>query len=301
MAAKVIVALLSEHQEFQQMQAKDAQECAARVGLESEVLFADDNAIQQIHQLYARIHAPEGERPAAIVVETVVGEGLERVARNAVKAGIGWLILNRTVGYLDALRKERSDLPIASVSVDNEEVGRIQARQLRALLPSGGLVLYLQGPADQSTAQERLHAAQATLKGSGIELKMLSNDDWTEKIGEKTVSAWLRLKTSEGFRPIAVCAQNDTLAVGARRAILAHRPEWSDLVFTGCDGLPEGGQRLVRSGELAATVVTPPPAGAAVTLVSRALAGERIVANLRLPPKSFPAEEDLARRARSPR
>ena len=233
MAAKVVVALLSEHQEFQQMQAKEARECAARAGLESEVLFAEDNAIQQIHQLFASIHAPEAERPAAIVVETVVGEGLERVARNAVKAGIGWVILNRTVAYPAALRKERSDLPIGSVSVDNEEVGRIQGRQLRALLPEGGLVLYLQGPADTSTAQERLRGTQMAIAGSGIELKVLGNDDWTEAIGEKTVSAWLRLKTSEGFRPAAVCAQNDALAVGARRAILARRPEWSELSVHG--------------------------------------------------------------------
>jgi ABC-type sugar transport system substrate-binding protein len=301
MAAKVVVALLSEHQEFQQMQAKDAQECAARVGLDSEVLFADDNAIQQIQQLYARIHAPEGERPAAIVVETVVGEGLERVARNAVKAGVGWVILNRTVSYPEALRRERSDLPIASVSVDNDEVGRIQGRQLRALFPNGGLVLYLQGPADTSAAKERLRAARTALEGGRIELKVLSNDDWTEAVGEKTVAAWLRLKTSEGFRPVAVCAQNDALAVGARRAILAHRPEWSELLFTGCDGLPEGGQRLVRSGELTATVVTPRPAGAAVMLVSRALAGERVASDLLLSPESFPGEQELARRARSAR
>jgi len=51
---------------------------------------AEGNAVVQIHQLSACVHAPGERRPAAIVVETVVGEGLERVARNAVKAGIGW-------------------------------------------------------------------------------------------------------------------------------------------------------------------------------------------------------------------
>lgn len=301
MRAKVVVALLSEHQEFQQMQAGDARECAARAGLESEVIFADDNAIQQIHQLFARIHAPEAERPAAFVVETVVGEGLERVARNALKAGIGWVIINRKVKYLEALRKEFPNLLIGSVSVENEEVGRIHGQQLRALLPSGGLVLYLQGPADTSTAKERLRGAQMKLEGSAIELKLLGNDDWTEAVGEKTVSAWLRLKTSEGFRPVVVCAQNDALAVGARRAILAHRPEWSEILFAGCDGLPEGGQKLVLSGQLTSTIVTPPPAGAAVTLVSRVLAGERVVPDVMLAPHSFPSEEQLGLRGRPAR
>jgi ABC-type sugar transport system substrate-binding protein len=301
MAAKVVVALLSEHQEFQLMQAVAARECAAQAGLEVEVLFAENNAVQQIHQLFERIYAPEAERPAAIVVETVTGEGLERVARNAVKAGIGWVLINRKVAYLDALRKERSDLPIASVSVDNEEVGRIHGRQLRVLLPQGGLVLYLQGPADTSTAQERLLSARKAIGSAGIELKVLSNDDWTEQSGEKVVATWLRLKTSEGFHPVAVCAQNDTLAVGARRAIKAQRPQWSHLPFMGCDGLPEGGQKLVRTGELTATVVTPPPAGPAVTLVSRALAGEKVAADVRLAPHSHPGEEELARRVRPAR
>jgi ribose transport system substrate-binding protein len=299
MPAKVVVALLSERQEFQLMQAAEARECAARAGLEIDVLFAEDNAVLQIHQLFERIHAPEAERPAAIVVQTVTGEGLERVARNAVQSGIGWVLLNRKVTYLDALRRERRDLPIASVSVDNEEVGRIQGRQLRVLLPQGGRVLYLQGPADTSTAKERLLGAQKGVAGAGIELKVLRSDDWTAGNGEKVVTTWLRLKTSEGCHPAAVCAQNDTLAVGARRAILAHRPEWSQLAFTGCDGLPEGGQKLVRTGELTATIVTPTPAGPAVTLVARALAGEKVPAEIWLTPHSHPAEEELARRVRS--
>jgi ABC-type sugar transport system substrate-binding protein len=295
--AKVVVALQNERQEFQLLEAQVAQESAARAGLDIEVVFADDNAIQQIQQLFAYIRAPEDARPAALVVQTVSGEGFERVARNAVKAGIGWVLINRTGGYLDALRAERRDLPIASVSVDNDEVGALQARQLRALLPGGGHVLYLQGPADTSTARDRLLHAQKTIAGSPIELKILANEAWTEASGEKAVSAWLRLKSSEGSRPLAVCAQNDALAVGARRAILAQRPEWSDLVFTGCDGSPDYGQRLVRAGELTATIVSPPPTGSAVELVCAVLAGKPS-RDLRLPSRSYPSEEDLARRVR---
>lgn len=295
--AKVVVALQNERQEFQLLEAQVARESAARAGLDIEVVFADDNAIQQIQQLFAYIRAPEDARPAAIIVQTVVGEGLERVARNAVKAGIGWVVINRTVGYLDALRAERRDLPIGSVSVDNDEVGAIQGRQLRALLPGGGPVLYVQGPADTSTARDRLLHAQNATAGSRIELKVLVSEAWTEANGEKAVSTWLRLKSSEGFRPVAVCAQNDSLAVGARRAILAQRPDWSELVFTGCDGSPDYGQRLVRAGELTATIVSPPPTGSAVELVSGVLAGKP-ASDLRLRSRSYPSEEELARSVR---
>ena len=93
------------------------------------------------------------------MVETVTGEGLERVARNAADAGVGWVLLNRRVTYLDELRSTHPALPLSTVGTDQAEVGRIQGRQLRALLPGGGPVLYVQGPPDTSVAQERLAGA----------------------------------------------------------------------------------------------------------------------------------------------
>ncbi len=148
MKRQVVVSLLTSKQDFQLAQAEAAREAAGSAGLGVEVLFAENNGVTQIHQLFQLITRPEAERPLAMVVETVAGEGLERVARNAVKAGIGWVLMNRDAAYVDALRAERSDLAISNVSVDNEDAGRIQGRQLRILLPKGGRVLYLQGPGD---------------------------------------------------------------------------------------------------------------------------------------------------------
>lgn len=297
MKPKILLSLLTSEQDFQLKQAADARDAATRAGLDIEVLYAENNAVQQIHQLFGFVHAPEGERPTAIVVETVTGEGLERVARNAVGARIGWVLINRDAAYIDALRREQSDLVISNVSVDNEEAGRIQGRQLRALLPQGGHVLYLQGPPDTAVAQERLRGAEEVLRGTGIELKVL-NGDWTERSGEKAAAAWLRLKTAEGFHPTVLCSQNDSMAVGARRAVRELRAERTELLFTGCDGLPEGGLSLVQRGHLAATIITPPPAGPAVTMVARALAGEPAPARLRLQPQGFPEEAELQRLAR---
>lgn len=293
---KVVVGLLNDEQDFQRMQAAAARAAAARAGLDVEVVFAESNAVLQIQQLFRFVHAPEEERPAAIVVETVTGEGLERVARNAVRAGIGWVLVNGSARYIEGLRQERPDLPISNVAIDSTEVGRILARQVRALAPSGGTVLCVDGPVDTAAASERRAGTQEVLKGAGYEIKTV-NGDWTEASGEKAVSAWLRLKTTEGLRPCVVACQNDAMAVGARRAVRALRREWSDVPFLGCDGLPDGGQKLVRTGELAATVVTPTPAGDAVALVARALAGERPPAEVRLAPRSFPPEDELARPA----
>ncbi|HEY8265770.1 MAG TPA: hypothetical protein VIG03_04295, partial [Steroidobacteraceae bacterium] len=131
---KVVVGLLNEAQEFQQLQAKDARESAARLGLEVEVLFSEGHAVVQIQQLFGHIHAPAERRPAAIVVEPAITEGLERVARNAVKVGIGWILVNMRSAYLEPLRAAHPDVPIGMVGTDQREVGRIQGRQCRSLL-----------------------------------------------------------------------------------------------------------------------------------------------------------------------
>jgi len=55
---RVLVGLLSERLEFQRLQAEDARSTAARRGLDVEVVFAENNAVLQIQQLYRAIHRP---------------------------------------------------------------------------------------------------------------------------------------------------------------------------------------------------------------------------------------------------
>lgn len=289
---KVVVALLNAEQEFQQLQAKDARETAARLGLESEVTFADGHAVVQIQQLFKHIHAPEGERPAAIVVEAATGEGLERVARNAVRAGIGWILVNTRVTYVDELRVAHPGLPIALLGTDQKEVGRIQGRQCRSLLPGGGHVLCVQGPADSTVTVDRLAGLREAL-GAGSEVRGL-NGDWTEASGEKAVISWLRLKTAGAFTPDIVVCQNDSMAAGARKALREHHPEWASLPFLGCDGLPDGGQRMVAQGDLVATVITPSNTGPALEIVSRWLRTQQMPSReVLLPPRSHPPEDRI--------
>jgi ABC-type sugar transport system substrate-binding protein len=265
MTERVVVSLTSAEQEYQALQGQDAREVGRSLGIEVEVLFAEDNAVLQIQQLFAFVHAPESERPAALLVHTRVADGLERVARNAAKAGIGWFLLNRTAPYLDVLRSEHPALAMASVTTDHLEIGRIHARQLARLCPDGGHVLYVQGPAEAPAAKERLEGLEEALRGRPFDFKIV-NGEWTSTSAEKAITAWLRLRTAELFRPQAVVCQNDNMASGARKALQALRPEWARLPFLGCDGLPQGGRREVDEGRLAGTVVIPSCGGPAVEL-----------------------------------
>ncbi len=220
----------------------------------------------QIQQLFRLLHAAEGERPAALLVHTRVPDGLERVARNAALAGVGWILLNRTAPYLDALRSEHPALAIAAVTTDHVEIGRIHARQLARLCPDGAHVLYVQGPADAPAAKLRLQGLEEAVRGRSYELKVV-NGEWTSASAEKAVAAWLRLRTAELFSPRAVVCQNDNMARGARKALETLRPEWARLPFLGCDGLPTGGRRDVDEGRLAGTVTIPSCAGPAVEIM----------------------------------
>ena len=267
MSERLVVSLTSAEQDYQALQGEDAREAGRRLGAEVEVLFAEDNAVKQIQQLFRFVHAPAEDRPAALLVHTRVPDGLERVARNAARAGIGWVLLNRTAPYVETLRSEHPALAIAAVTTDHVEVGRIHARQLRKLRPDGAHVLYLQGPADTPAARLRLEGFEVGLRGGGpYELKVV-NGEWTAASAEKAVAAWLRLRTADLFRPSVAVCQNDLMARGAQKALASLRPEWERVPFLGCDGLPQGGCRDVDEGRLAATVVIPSCAGPAVELV----------------------------------
>ena len=229
------------------------------------------------------------------MVQSVTGEGLERVARNAVRSKIGWILLNRRVDYIDELRRANPDLPVARVSLDQFEVGRIQGRQVRMLAPERGLLIYVSGPQDTSAAQDRLHGTEKELSSVGYDWKVL-NGNRTEQGAQAAMNGFLRLATNKGRRPVIIVAQNDWMAIGARRAGIAHDASWSRVPVVGCNGLVGHGQTLVTSGQLAATVVTPSSAGAAVGYLAKWFSDRQpLPADAMLASRSFPGEDQLER------
>jgi ABC-type sugar transport system substrate-binding protein len=132
---KLVVSLMTKDQEFQVLQAADAERAATRAGLELEIVYAKNNGRLQVEQLYPFINGIDKLRPAAIIAQAVPTDGLARVAADAAKRGIGWVLLNRDMPYIDTLRSEHATLPIAIVTIDQIAIGRIQGRQFRALLP----------------------------------------------------------------------------------------------------------------------------------------------------------------------
>src|SRR5271168_1287998 len=270
---RFLISLITDANDYQLEQAVSAEQMARKLGVETQIVFADSDAITQSTQILKAIQSPAAARPDAIAFEPVGGTGLPQVARAAVSAGIGWAILNRDAEYIAELRKA-SGPPVFSVSSDQIEIGRIQGRQFAALLPRGGSVLYIQGPSENPAAKERTFGMQGT-KPDNVEIVMLKAQ-WTEESSQRTVRSWLKLATSQKGQIDLIGAQNDSMAMGARNAFQeltneSDRDRWLKLPFTGCDGQPKTGQSWVRSGLLAATVFMPPNAGQAIDMLFQAL------------------------------
>jgi ribose transport system substrate-binding protein len=290
----VVVSLLTSRQEFQRQQEQDARATAARLGLPVEVVFAENDPATQIRQLESSIRQPPEARPVAFVVETVAAVGFEQIARGALAAGIGWVVISSRAPSLESLRKEFPGGLVTSAGIDELEIGRIQARQILALLPNGGTVLYVEGPSMSAATIFRRRTAELGLKGSPVSIVRTVSGDWTAAGAEWAVSSWLGVDENREVRFDMVAAQNDEMAMGARAALAAQRPDWSG-PFTGCDGLVNLGQRYVREGQLSATVVKATTAGPGVEAVARFLRGDPVPPQLMLAPASFPPLDQLKR------
>jgi ribose transport system substrate-binding protein len=291
---KILVSLLTNQNHYQRRQESAALEMGQRIGVDVQVIYANNDAITQGEQLLNAIQAPPPSRPDGLVCYPV-GTTLHQVARRAASAGLGWAVLNRECDYIGELRG-LSPAPFFTITTNNEEIGRIQGRQIAKLSPSG-LVLHLIGPSVSSIVHLRTSGMQST-KPARTQIRTLVGD-WSEQSGYNVVSRWLQLKTS-GETPVTlVAAQNDDMAVGARRAFEekmagSQRERWTRLPYIGCDCCPGAGESWVRKGLLTASIVNPPTAGTAVEMMARAIQtnsqpSERTVVE----PTSYPALETL--------
>ena len=286
----VVVALTTRDNDYQAEQAAAVAEMASRLGIKIDVIYADNDAVNQTQQLAKIIQSDK--RPSAILVQPV-GTGMPQLARAAVAAKIGWGIINNEPDYVAELR--RSGLPVFSISTDQFEVGRIQGDQISALLRQGN-VLYIEGPVSSMAAQLRTKG-MTTTKPDAVALKTLKGD-WTERSAQRAVQSWLSLASSRQLHIQAVICQNDAMAMGARKAMgdltEEDREKWLKLRFTGVEGVSKTGREWVKRGFLQATIITGTTAGTALEILAKAVhSGTMPPERTLLSPKSFPSIAEL--------
>ena len=200
---RFLVSLITKDNDFQAQQGAVAETAAREVGIDLEIVYADGDTITQSTQILKAIQAHHTLRPNGIIVEPVGGTGLPQVAKAAIEAGVAWGLLNREAEYISELRRT-SKIPSFLVTNDHAEIGRIQARQLGALLPEGGAILYIMGPTESSTVKDRKAGFDAVCS-KNLRVTLLRGK-WTEESGYRGVATWLKLGGSSKAGIVAIAA-----------------------------------------------------------------------------------------------
>ena len=275
-----------------------AQATASRLGAELEVQIAQMDAVGQGQQLLNLVQSRTESHPDAIIVEPVSAAGLPRVAEAAVAAGIAWVVSNAHVDYIGALRRN-AKVPVFQISQDHMEVGQLQGKQIGAILPAGGSVLYLRGPAMSWWATKRFEGMERT-KPRNVEVRSLKVLASTAEGARNAVSSWLDLTKQRPEGTQLIVSQNTDFLSGANKAFEAivgpDRAKWLALPRTGV-GVAERSRPLVDQGTLCAAVVTSLTMDTAVEMLARAMKdGSQPPENTFVDAYSYPSVQDLARK-----
>jgi len=281
--------LTNNDNDYQQEQWAAAEKTARRLGVDVKIVHASNDPLTQSQQLLQYVQESSVAKPDAILFEPAGGTAFPQVARAAAAAGIGWVVLNFDVDYILELRRQYK-VPMCAITSDHEEIGKIQGQQFAALLPNGGSLLYIEGPNNSLAAKQRSVGMNRS-KPANINVKTL-RANWTEESSHKAVSSWLRLQTSQQSRIDLVGAQDDSMAMGARKAFSeiaeGDRMRWMKIPVTGCDGMPKTGQAWVRNGSLAATIYIRPNTDLAIEMLV-----ESFKTGLTLPERKVTAPESI--------
>jgi ABC-type sugar transport system substrate-binding protein len=255
---------------FQLLQEETALAEGRRLDLDIEVAYAP--GFDQLRVLKRRLM--DAASPVdAVVTEPASTSTMDLVLRE-LKGKTGLMILSAWGPSVEqSAAVWGSGLPLGTVSTDHTAVGKIQGRQVKTLLPGGGRMLCVAGPARSSAAQHRLEGLKSQLTDD-VELHEISAGQWTESDGIVAFNDWYRVAKAGDPVVQVVAGGNDELALGARRACEAlgdagHRRALLEAKFLGVDGCPTFGERLVAEGALSASIVTPANTGLALNHLAR--------------------------------
>ncbi|HEY2912785.1 MAG TPA: sugar ABC transporter substrate-binding protein [Candidatus Angelobacter sp.] len=291
----IVVSLPGENNYLREQEAV-ARISAQRLGLDLQVINAKSDPITQSQQVLEVVQA-HSRRPDAVIVEPVNNQGLPRVAEAAVAAGIGWVVSNARVDYLEPLQKI-AKAPVFAVSQDHTEVGCMQGRQFLAILPRGGSALYLRGPATNFLATQRSEGLESVLGGS-VHLKTLKIQ-WTAESAYNSVTSWLRLSSARAADTHLIAAQNTDFILAARKAFEENasgpdRQKWLNLPYCGVGVLSQA-KPLLDAGTLSAAIITSLTIDTAMEMLVRHIqSGSQPPAQTFVKAWSQPTLDDLAK------
>jgi inositol transport system substrate-binding protein len=224
---------------------------AGRLGVTIAVEDGQSNSAKQTADIQAAITG--GAQGIILAPNDVnaLAPGVEEV----IKAGIPIVTLDRRV--------DSTSVKVPHVGADNVAGGRIMAQWVISAFPNGARILLITGQLGSSPSIDRTRGIKETLDAAGGKYQIVAEQSATWK-REQGLTVTQNVLTSLGGQSLqAVVAESDEMALGALEALRSSGV--SGVKVIGFDATPEA-LKLVRSGDMAATVEQSPKSQARTAL-----------------------------------
>ncbi len=239
---------------------------AAKRGVNLKFADAQQKQENQIRALRTFI----AQKVDAIILAPVVESGWEPVLKEAKRAGIPVILVDRGVEVSD------ESLYTTLIASDFVEEGRLAARWLAEHMKGQANIAELQGTPGSAPANDRKKGFEEVLaRHPGMKIIKSQSGDFTRSKGKEVMEAFL--KSPEGKSINAVYAHNDDMALGAIQAIAeAGLKPGTDVILVSIDAVKAAFEALV-AGKLNCTVECNPLLGpAAFDAVEKAVAKQEL-------------------------
>ncbi len=206
----------------------------------------------------------------AIMIAPVVETGWKPVLREAKRAGIPVVILDRNVDVND------SNLFLTRIASDFVEEGRRAARWLMDTTDGQCAILELQGTVGATAAIDRMKGFNEVInRYPGAKIVRSQTGEFTRAKGKEVMEAMIKAENN-GKGICALWSHNDEMAIGAIQAIKeAGLKPGKDMLVVSVDGVPDY-FKAMADGEANATVeLNPHLGGPAFDVITRYLKGDR--------------------------
>jgi inositol transport system substrate-binding protein len=216
---------------------------AGRQGVSVAVEDGQSNSAKQTADIEAAI---TGGAQGIILAPNDVN-ALTPAVEEVIKAGIPIVTLDRRV--------DNTSVKVPHVGADNVAGGRIMAQWLIDSFPNGARILLITGQLGSSPSIDRTRGIKEALAAAGAKYEIVAEQAGTWK-REQGLTVTQNVLTSLGAQSLqAVVAESDEMALGALEALRSSGV--SGVKVIGFDATPEA-LKLVRSGEMAATIEQSP-------------------------------------------
>jgi len=224
---------------------------AGRLGVSISVEDGQSNSAKQTADIEAAI---TGGAQGIILAPNDVN-ALTPGVEELIKAGIPVVTLDRRV--------DNTSTKVPHVGADNVAGGRVMAQWVVDSFPNGARVLLITGQLGSSPSIDRTRGIKEALSAAGAKYQIVAEQSATWK-REQGLTVTQNVLTSLGGQSLqAVVAESDEMALGALEALRSSGV--SGVKVIGFDATPEA-LKLVRSGEMAATVEQSPKSQARTAL-----------------------------------